>query len=104
MNEYTLIAGMAIATFLTRYPIMVLVSRIELSANLKSALKYVPTAVLSAIIFPLIFLENGELSFGMNNAFLMAAIISAIISWRTRNLLLTILIGMLSFWVFRFLT
>ena len=103
MNEFKLIAGMFLATFLTRYPTMLLVSKIELSAQIKSALKYVPIAVLSAIIAPLILLRQGQLDLNIDNPFLLAAIVSTLISWRLKNLLLTIVLGMASLWFFQFI-
>ena len=103
MNAFTLIAGMAIATFLTRYPTMFLVSKIELSPQIKSALKYVPIAVLSAIIAPLVLMQEGRLDLSFDNAFLLAGIVSILISWRLKNLLLTIILGMASLWIFQFI-
>ncbi len=103
MNEFAIIAGMALATFLTRYPMMLLVSKIELSQRLKSTLKYVPIAVLSAIIAPLVLLRDGQLNITISNSFLLAGIVAIFISWRTRNLLLTIVLGMLTMWSMQFL-
>jgi len=101
MNEFALIAGMAIATFLTRYPAMFLVSKIDLSPQIKSALKYVPIAVLSAIIAPLVLMQEGQVDLSIDNAFFLAGLVSILISWRTNNLLLTIILGMVSLWLFQ---
>jgi branched-subunit amino acid transport protein len=101
MNEWALIAGMALATFATRYPVLVLLSRASLPPGIFRALKYVPPAVLSAIIFPAVFLQDGELALGLNNAPLFAGLIAALVAWRSRNLLLTILLGMAALWAWR---
>ena len=101
MNEFALIGGMLLATLLTRYPMMLLVSRIEVPERLTRAFNYVPIAVLSAIITPLIFVQDDTINLGLENHFLLAAIVSALVAWRWRNLLLTILIGMAALFVFR---
>lgn len=101
MNEVLLIAGMAIVTFATRYPVLAFLSRKTMPASIFRALKYVPLAVLSAIIFPAVLLREGELALGLENAPLFASLVAAVVAWRTRNLLLTILIGMGGLWAWR---
>ena len=103
MNELLLIAGMAIVTFATRYPLLALLSRRKMPDRLFSALKFVPPAVLSAIIFPAVLLSDGKFFFAWENAPLVASLVSALVGWRSRNLLLTIVVGMVSFWLWRLL-
>ncbi|MDX1994210.1 MAG: AzlD domain-containing protein [bacterium] len=104
MNEILLILGMTLVTFGVRYPVLALVGRMQLPEPVTRALKYVPPAVLTAIIFPLMFLQEGALFISPDNAYLIAGIASIVIAWRTRNLLLTILLGMVIFLVWRVLT
>lgn len=94
MNEFLLIAGMAAVTMATRIPVLMLLSRRKLPAGIERALKYVPPAVLAAIIVPIVLLPGGELNVKLNNATLVASLFAVLISWRTRNLLLTIVLGM----------
>jgi branched-subunit amino acid transport protein len=94
MNEFLLIAGMAAATISTRIPVLMLLSRRKLPAGIASALKYVPPAVLSAIILPIVLLPGGKLNLHPSNAALAASVFAVLVSWRTRNLLLTIVLGM----------
>jgi branched-subunit amino acid transport protein len=103
MNEIALIIGMMIATFLTRYPTMLLVSKIELPPQINRALKYVPIAVLSAIVAPLVLLQQGKLAISLDNSFFLAGIVSILVSWRSKNLILTIILGMASLWFFQYL-
>lgn len=97
MNEGLLILGMMLATFSVRYVMFGASSRIQLSPTLLNALRYVPPVVLSAIVVPEVLLSDGELSIGVMNARLVGAIAAIIISYTTRNLLLTIVIGMVVF-------
>ena len=101
MNELVVVGGMASVTILIRYPILALVSRVKLSDGAIRALRYVPVAVLTAIIIPDLVLSGGEPSLALSNAYLYAGIIAAVIAWRTRNLLATIGVGMLIFFVWR---
>jgi len=105
MNEFLIILGMASVTFLIRYPLLTLVGKINLPDPVLRGLKFVPPAVLTAIIVPAVLYKNDNLSFTYRNDYLIAAIVSALIAWRTKNLLLTIVLGMASLLVWRwFLT
>jgi len=101
VNEIILVAGMALVTFLVRYPILALVGRIELPARLIRALRYVPVAVLTAIIVPIALMPQGEIDVTPQNAYLVAGAFAAVIAWRTKNLLLTIGLGMAFFLLWR---
>jgi len=101
MKEFFLIAGMAAATMATRIPLLVLLSRRKLPESISRALRYVAPAVLAAIILPIVLLPDGKLSVQINNAPLAASLVAVLVSWRTRNLLLTILLGMAALLVMR---
>lgn len=101
VNEFLLIAGMALATMATRVPVLWWLSLHPLSPAMARALKYVPLAVLSAIIAPIVLLSEGRLSLQLDNAPLVASLVAILVSWRTRSLLLTIVIGMAAFLLWR---
>ena len=95
MNELIMVAGMALVTFAVRYPVMMLVGKIPLPDRVFRALRYVSPAVLAAIIAPAVLMPDGQtLELTPSNSYLVAAVIAALIAWRTKNLLLTIVIGM----------
>lgn len=94
MNDLLLVAGMAAVTFGVRYPVLVLVGRIPLPASVFRALRYVPPAVLTAIIVPAVLMPEGTVDVSPTNAYLVAGIASALVAWRSKSLLLTIIIGM----------
>jgi branched-subunit amino acid transport protein len=104
MSEYLLLIGMFVVTFGVRYPVLALTRMIQLPEIVTQGLKYVPPAVLMAIIAPAVLIpgENG-IELDLSNAFLFASLIAALVSWRTKNLLLTILIGMGTFLIWRWL-
>lgn len=101
--EILMIAGMTAVTFGVRYPVLALVSRVSLPPVVMDALKFIPIAVLTAIIVPAVIMPTGTLDVSYTNAYLVAAVASALLAWRTKNLLLTIVMGMLIFLGWRWL-
>ena len=97
-----MILGMFAVTFGVRYPVLAFVSRINLPPLVRKALKYVPPAVLAAITVPAVLIPGGDtLDLSYSNTYLLAGIVAAVVSYRTKNLLWTILIGMAVFLVLR---
>ncbi len=104
MNEVLLVAGMALVTFAARYPLLVLVGKLQLPQPVLRALKFVPIAVLTAIITPaIIFPRSNRPEFALSNEYLVAAIVAALVAWRSRNVLLTIVVGMLMLLAWRWI-
>lgn len=102
MNEFLLISGMALVTFAIRYSMFAMSGRIRLSQPLLNALRYVPPVVLTAIVVPAVLMPSGDtLDLGFANARLVGAIAAFTTGWFTRNLLLTIVIGMVTFLVWQ---
>ena len=61
--------------------------------DLRRALRFVPPAVLSAIILPELVAPTGALDLSAGNYRLIAGAIAMLVSWRTKNAVLTILAG-----------
>jgi len=96
-NEWALIGGMILVTMLVRYPVLALSGRLRLSDRLLQALNYVPPAVLTAIIVPMVLVEDGALWLSWENARLVGAIAAIGVGFWRKNLLLTIVVGMAAF-------
>jgi branched-subunit amino acid transport protein len=102
MKDFTTILGMFLVTFGVRYPVLAVVSRLRLPELVTQALKFVPPAVLMAIIAPPVLLPDGErIALGFSNAPLYASLVAVLVAWRTKNLLATILVGMGVLWSLR---
>jgi branched-subunit amino acid transport protein len=99
-SEWLMIIGMALVTFAVRYPLLVLVGRIELSPTVVRGLRYVPPAVLAAIITPTIVMPQGTIDISLNG-FMVSGIVSILVAWRMKNLLLTIVIGMATLFIWQ---
>jgi branched-subunit amino acid transport protein len=81
-------------TFGIRFSLIYLFGRFEVPETMRRALHYVPSAVLSAIIFPELFLHDGMLNVSLENTRLLAGLIAILVAWFTRNTLITIIVGM----------
>ncbi len=103
MNELALIAGMTAVTIAARYPLLVLVGKINLPRAVLRALRFVPTAVLTAIVAPAALFPHSALEIQFTNEYLVASLVAALVAWRSRNVLLTILIGMAALLAWRWL-
>lgn len=101
MSELLLILGMALVTFGVRYPMLAIIGRLQLPDTALRALRYVPLAVLTAIIVPAILMPGGDIDLRPENTYLVGGIIAALVAWRTKNLLLTIIVGMGAFLLWR---
>ena len=73
-----------------------------LSKNTKKILTYVPSAVFPAIIFPAVFLNSKGYLISIENPQIWAFMIALIIGYFFKNILLTIISGLFSFWLFIF--
>ena len=97
MEKPLIFIGMALATYFTRYTMIAALGR-EMPLLLRRWLRYVPAAVLAALIAPAALAPQGELKFGLRA---WAVLAGAAVAWRTRNVLLTILGGMAAFWLLK---
>ncbi|MGI9862585.1 AzlD domain-containing protein [Moorella naiadis] len=88
-----LILGTALVTYLPRMLPLVLLSRAQLPEVFLRWLRYIPAAVLAALLAPGLLLPGGKLALG-GNPYLLAAIPTGIIAVKTRSMALTILTGM----------
>ena len=104
MSELYLIAGMTVVTFGIRYSMFALAERVDFPPGLENALRYVPPAVLTAIIVPAILIPNGgSIDLHYTNPYLVGALVAFAAGWFKQNLLLTITSGMIAFWAWQWL-
>lgn len=84
-----------IITFVIRISFILLYGKIHVPIRVQQALNLVPPAVFSAIIFPDMLLQNNQLAIHLNNGRMIAGMLAILVAWRTRNIILTVLIGMI---------
>jgi branched-subunit amino acid transport protein len=93
MNIWLIMILAGLLTYSLRLSFIVLVGRRDISPRYLRILRYVPAAVLSAIIFPETLYPDGMLELTIANPRLPAALLAALVAWRTRSVVLTILVG-----------
>ena len=95
-----LTAGMI--TYLIRLSFIIALDRLKFPDWFSRGLRYVPPAVLSAIIVPELANWNGQaVNLSWTNPQILAGIAAVLVAWRTRNMLLTLAIGLICFQVLR---
>jgi len=91
------IAGMALITFALRGSFLLAADHVRLRPRFQRALTYVPPAVLAAIVAPALAQPSGT-SLGVFDVRLLAAAVAAAVAWRTRSIIATFALGMLTLW------
>lgn len=99
---WAVIIASGLLTYAIRLSFIFFFSQREIPTWLQRALRFVPPAVLSAIIFPELLLNNGQLQIAANNARLVAGTVAILVAWRTKNVLLTIAVGMIVLWLWQY--
>ncbi len=100
MREATLwavIVAAGVGTFLIRVSFLLVFERVEtVPPRVQRALRYVPAAVLAALVLPEFALQEGAASVlaGVAPAQLLAGGVATAVAWRTESVLWTILVGM----------
>lgn len=93
------VIGMGLITFSIRLSLILLWERVYVPPAIQQALRFVPAAVLSAIILPELLQPGGQLDISLGNARLLAGLVAMLVAWRTKNVLFTIAAGMVLFWI-----
>jgi len=94
-----IILGMGAVTYAIRLSLILLLGRVGVPHLMQRALRFVPPAVLSAIIFPELLRPGGTLDLSPGNPRLLAGALAALVAWRSKNVLLAIALGMLALWI-----
>jgi|TARA_B110000008_G_scaffold241859_1_gene249919 branched-subunit amino acid transport protein len=91
-----IVAGLL--TYFTRMTMITLVKRDMLGEKIKAILEYVPSAVFPAIIFPAIFINDYGLFVEINDPKIFAAVVAVIAGYFSKNIIVTISSGLISYW------
>jgi branched-subunit amino acid transport protein len=94
MENIWIIAAMGVVTYLPRVLPLAVLARTKIPESFIRWLRFVPVAVLAALLAPELLLRNGTFELNLNNHFLLAAALCFLVAAKTRNLLLTVGIGL----------
>lgn len=101
--QWLAVIGMGLATYAIRLSMIALLGRTGIPPLVRRALRFVPPAVLSAIILPELLRYQGQLSVSPGNPRLVAGLVAALVAWRSKNALATIAAGMVTLWIVQLL-
>ena len=102
MNIWLVLLLGGLITFAIRFSFIYLFGKFHVPDALRKALHYVPPAVLSAIIFPELFIRNEAVDLSLDNHRLMAGLVATLAAWFTINIFITILAGMIALLLLEF--
>ena len=103
MNIWISIVVAGLINYLTRLGSVLIINPKKMSNNTKQVLNYVPSAVFPAIIFPAVFLNQEGSLVEINDPKVIAIFVAFSIGILTKNLIITILSGLISFWIIIYL-
>lgn len=98
---WLVIAGMGAITYGLRVSMILLLGRAQVPPAVLRGLRYVPAAVFSALIAPAMARPEGRLWLSAANPYLLAGVFAAVVAWRSRNVVLTIVLGTVALWLVR---
>ena len=87
-----------VLTYFTRMTMIALISRDMLGDKIKAVLEYVPSAVFPAIIFPGVFINDFGAFIEFNDPKIFGALIAVLVGFFSKNIIATILAGLVSYW------
>jgi branched-subunit amino acid transport protein len=96
---WIIILGGMLVTFGQRLSFICLLPVSSLPAPVRRSLRFIPPAILSAIVIPELASPGGTLNISLGNERLIAGTIAAIVAWRTRSTWLTIGVGLVAIWL-----
>lgn len=89
-----MIIGMGLATYFTRFGTFFFFGDKEIPPRVKVFLKYIPIAMLTAIIAPALVMPADELFLSTENHYLIAGVVAGAVAFVTKSVILTVAIGL----------
>ncbi|MEJ5225088.1 MAG: AzlD domain-containing protein [Anaerolineales bacterium] len=99
MTIWVIMIAVGVLTFATRLSFIALLEHANIPESVRRALRFVPIAVLSAIIAPELAAYQGMLDLSPLNPRLLAGIFATVVAYKTKNVILTIVAGMSALWI-----
>ncbi len=93
MNIWLIMLLGGALTFAMRLSFIYLLGRMNVPEAVRRGLRFVPPAVLSALVLPELVMPGGHLDLSLSNTRWLAGTVAIVVAWRTRSMLLTILAG-----------
>jgi len=93
------IVAVGLLNYLSRLSFIALFARFPMPPAMARALRFVPAAMLTAIVVPaVVFRAPGVLDISYANPKLVAAFVAMAVAWRTRSVTASMVSGMVALW------
>ena len=102
MTWFSIIVS-GIVTYFSRMAMVALIDRDMISSKVKEVLNYVPAAVFPAIIFPGVFFNDLGSFVEITDPKIYGAIVALIVGYYSKNVIATIVSGLISYWFIIFI-
>ena len=101
---WIVIVAVGLLNYLSRLSFIAVFAKVEMPPLVARALRFVPAAMLMAIVVPaVVFASPGSLAFSYTNPKVVAALVAALVAWRTRSAVATMTLGMVTLWIVQWL-
>jgi branched-subunit amino acid transport protein len=101
---WTVILAVGALNYLSRLSFIAVFARVEMPPAVARALRFVPAAMLTAIVVPaVVFVAPAGLVFSYTNPKLDATLFAAFVAWRTKSATATMVAGMTALWTAQWL-
>jgi branched-subunit amino acid transport protein len=97
------IIGGGVVTVLARASFVMWHDKLTVPPWFTRGLKFVAAAVLPALVMPEVLFRGAPEGEMLNTWRIAAAVIAMLVAWRTRNLLATLIVGMLVLWALQWM-
>jgi len=102
-NFWSSIILLGIGTFCIRASFIYMSSRLNISIRMREILSFIPCAIFPALITPMVFFHQGQSHLLMHKERVFALIFASFVSYKTKNILVTILTGLVLLFFFTML-
>ncbi|MDY0093569.1 MAG: AzlD domain-containing protein [Candidatus Vecturithrix sp.] len=96
---WIIVLALTLGNYVFRLSFIAIFGQKTIPPLLERLLRFVPIAVLPALIVPAIVVQKGILSIGFDNPRLLAGFAAAFVAWKTENMLATLGTGMGILWL-----
>lgn len=93
----------SLATFALRFSFFLLEERATMPDIFRRGLRFVPVATLTALVVPALVVQAGQVNLSLSNERLLAGGLAALVAYFSKNVLLTISVGMAALWFLQWL-
>lgn len=97
-------AAMGAVTYLPRLLPLLLLAQRSLPERVLRFLEFIPVAVLAAFVVPLVLAPEGPLALSPGNHTLVASVPTVLVALRSRSLVATVVVGVVTMMVLRAVT